>query len=220
MAPRSWAGTLVGYETKNQWRIWDGSQIFVKRDVIFDESKFRYKNGTSSEPVGEDTITDLVNLAGILQPVGEGHRIGSIRHNDQIEQRHPNTPESQDNGDYLSDDNGSDSRNEYSPRPLSPENQDIDNSENQEVDDTPDPVNHLLQKNQEAPKAEQPTEAIKVEAGNSKILFQGNPPFTIGLVVKPLLYQFSQLTATARLNLPTITPFQQPHLQPLRFQFS
>lgn len=78
MAPRSWAGTLVGYEAKNQWRIWDGTRVFVRRDVIFNEFKFRYKDGTSSAPVGESTTTNLVILAGMLQPVGEGHRIGSI----------------------------------------------------------------------------------------------------------------------------------------------
>ena len=79
MAPYSWAGTLVGYEAKNQWKIWDGTtRIFVRRDVIFNESRFRYKNKPSSEPVGEDTSTDLVTLAGMLQPVGEDHRVGSI----------------------------------------------------------------------------------------------------------------------------------------------
>ena len=137
MAPRSWAGTLVGYEAKNQWRIWDGTRIFVRRDVIFNESKFRFKNETSSELVGENTTTELVNLASILQPVGEGHRIGSIRDNNQIEQRHPNPPippnnykspeppdnhnlpEPQDDESQLSD---LSSQNEHPLRPLSPEN--------------------------------------------------------------------------------------------------
>ena len=40
MAPCSWAGILMGYEVKNQWKIWDGTQNFVRRDVIFNESKF------------------------------------------------------------------------------------------------------------------------------------------------------------------------------------
>ena len=30
MAPQSWIGTLVGYEGKNQWRIYDGNKVFVR----------------------------------------------------------------------------------------------------------------------------------------------------------------------------------------------
>ncbi len=81
MTARSWADTLVGHKAKNQWKIWDGTRVFVRRDIIFNESKFRYKDGTSSEPVGESTTTDLVTLAGMLQPIEEGHHVGSIRHN-------------------------------------------------------------------------------------------------------------------------------------------
>lgn len=74
-------------------RIWDGTQIFVRRDIIFNESKFRYKDKLSSEPVGSNTSTHLVTLVGMLQPVGEGHRVGSIRQNNQIEPSHLNAPE-------------------------------------------------------------------------------------------------------------------------------
>ena len=124
--------------------------------MIFNESKFQYKNGTSSKPVGEDTTTDLVNLVGILQPAGESYCLGSIRHNNQTEQRHPNTPEPksnpnipvlQDNGSYLSEDNGSDSQNEPSPPPFLPKNQDIEKLKNQEVNDTLDSVNQFLYEN-------------------------------------------------------------------------
>ena len=69
MAPRSWAGTLVGYEAKNQWRIFDGKTVFVRRDVIFNESNLTYKTKpTPIQPVGE--LEDLVDLAALLQPVG------------------------------------------------------------------------------------------------------------------------------------------------------
>ena len=63
----------------------------------------------------------------------------------------------QDNESYLSEDNGSDSQNEHSTWSFLPENQDIKNLENQEVNDTLDPVNQLLHENQKAPKAKLPT---------------------------------------------------------------
>ena len=152
MAPRSWAGTLVGYEAKNQWRIWDGTRVFIRRDVIFNESKFRHKNVTCSEPVGENT-TDLVTLAGMLQPVGEGHRIGSIRHNDPVEPRHPNTPEPQHNNSPLPDENSSDSQNEHSIQPTPEQN--TSHPTQHIFEDTPDLVNQLLRENQKVAKAEQ-----------------------------------------------------------------
>ena len=63
----------------------------------------------------------------------------------------------QDNGSYLSEDNGSDSQNLHSPQPFLLENQDIENLENQEVNDTLDLVNQLPHKNQNALKAKLPT---------------------------------------------------------------
>ena len=66
MAYHLGAGTLVGYEGKNQWTIWDGTRIFVRRDVIFNKFRFRYKEKICSEPVGEDSNTDLVTLASML----------------------------------------------------------------------------------------------------------------------------------------------------------
>ena len=44
MAPQSWIGTLVGYEGKNQWRIYNGNKVFVRQDVLFNKSKFHYKD--------------------------------------------------------------------------------------------------------------------------------------------------------------------------------
>lgn len=33
-APREWAGTLLGYEAKNQWRTFDGTKVWIRRDAI------------------------------------------------------------------------------------------------------------------------------------------------------------------------------------------
>ena len=58
--------------------IWERTQVFVRRDVIFNESKFCYKDGKNSEPEGENSTTDLVTLADIFHLVAEGHLVGSI----------------------------------------------------------------------------------------------------------------------------------------------
>ena len=148
MASRSWAGTLVGYEAKNQWRIWDGTRIFVRRDVIFNEFRFRYKEKPSSEPVGEDSSTDLVTLAGMLQPVGDGQRVGSIRQNDQLEPHHLNTPEPANDRSPL--------LNEDTPDPqFKQPTLGTNHPEHHPVDDTLDLVNQLLRENQQIAKAEQ-----------------------------------------------------------------
>jgi hypothetical protein len=36
---RSWIDTLVDYEIKNQWRIYDEKFVFIRRDVMFNEAK-------------------------------------------------------------------------------------------------------------------------------------------------------------------------------------
>lgn len=103
--------------------------------------------------MGENPATDLVTLAGMLQPVGESQRIGSIRHNDPVESRHYNIPEPQDHsGTLLSDD----SQHEHSAQPTSPADQDTNNPIRHAVDDTLDLVNQLLRENQKATETEQP----------------------------------------------------------------
>lgn len=65
MAPRSWAGTLVGYEAKNQWRIFDGKKVFVRRDVIFNESNLTYRSKPDpphAEAVGDSDTVDLTEI--------------------------------------------------------------------------------------------------------------------------------------------------------------
>ena len=70
MAPRSWLGSLVGYEGKNQWRIWNGRTVFIRRDVVFNEAGFRHKQ--TQQPVGEhETNANLAELMNCFQPLGE-----------------------------------------------------------------------------------------------------------------------------------------------------
>jgi hypothetical protein len=44
MIKRTWINTLVNYEVKNQWRIYDDKFVFIQRDVIFNKAKMTYKN--------------------------------------------------------------------------------------------------------------------------------------------------------------------------------
>jgi hypothetical protein len=44
MTKRAWIDTLINYEVKNQWRIYDGKFVFIQRNVIFNEAKMTYKN--------------------------------------------------------------------------------------------------------------------------------------------------------------------------------
>ena len=61
---------LVGYEGKNQWRIYDCFKVIVRKDVVFNESKFQYKDssGPRSEPVGISS-TEYINIAELFPPV-------------------------------------------------------------------------------------------------------------------------------------------------------
>ena len=73
LAARSHAGVLVGYAAKNQWLIWDGKSVKVRRDVVFDENNLHYyKPDVVDLPVGEplakndvfgDLLPDLVGDA-------------------------------------------------------------------------------------------------------------------------------------------------------------
>lgn len=70
MAAQSWAGTLVGYEAKNQWRIFDGKKVFVRRDVIFNKFSLTYKKPPKEKPSAE-AVRDVFDLASLsLEPVG------------------------------------------------------------------------------------------------------------------------------------------------------
>lgn len=43
MAPQSWAGTLVDYKAKNQWRIWDSTRILSKETLFLTSQSFDIK---------------------------------------------------------------------------------------------------------------------------------------------------------------------------------
>lgn len=42
LAPRALKGIFVGYEAKNQYRIWNGRSVIIRRDVTFDETGVDY----------------------------------------------------------------------------------------------------------------------------------------------------------------------------------
>ncbi len=115
------------------------------------------KTGTSSEPVGENTTTNIVTLAGILQPVRESHRVDSIRHNDPVKPRHFNILELENNYGPVLDDDRSDLHHEHSAQSTPPAAS--DHKSRHVVDDTLDLVNQLLRENQETAEAEQPNPA-------------------------------------------------------------
>ena len=112
--------------------------------------------------MGEDTTTDLVTLAGMLQPVGEGYRVGSIRHNDPVEPRHLNIPELQINYSPVLDDDRSDLYHKHSAQSTPPAAS--DHKSRHVVDDTLDLVNQLLRENKEAAQAEEPNPPSFLEA--------------------------------------------------------
>ncbi len=56
MTKRAWTDTLVGYEVKNQWRIYDGKSVFIRRDVMFNEAKMTYKNSVEKSELLLDSL--------------------------------------------------------------------------------------------------------------------------------------------------------------------
>ena len=135
MAPRSWIGTLVGYEGKNQWRIYDGNKVFVRRDVLFNESKFHYKDlkRQRSEPVGV-LSEDYVDIAGLFPPVGDSTEPLLPQH------RRPHTPVEDIDRDGVTD------NSEKLSFPITPLPD--------PVDDAFDIVNNLLRETQERNQTE------------------------------------------------------------------
>lgn len=101
MVPHLWAGTFVGYKAKNQQKIWDDNRIFVRRDVIFNEFRFQYKDKPSRKPVGDNTSADLITLVSMLYSVEKDNCIGSILQINQIEPHYLNTPKPQNDSNLL-----------------------------------------------------------------------------------------------------------------------
>jgi hypothetical protein len=82
MAPRAEIGYLVGYVSKNLYKIWfphkgRNGRVDVVRDAVFDESR-RYSKSTSM-PETENAISTITDGLGIWPQVTIGFRRGSIR---------------------------------------------------------------------------------------------------------------------------------------------
>jgi hypothetical protein len=56
MTKRAWIDTLVDYEIKNQWRIYDEKSVFIRRDVIFNEAKMTYKSSVEKSELLLDSF--------------------------------------------------------------------------------------------------------------------------------------------------------------------
>jgi transposase InsO family protein len=58
MDPRGWKGIFMGYGNgKNQYRVWDGRTVLIRRDVIFEETI-----GPSTQPIDQEEYTSLLTL--------------------------------------------------------------------------------------------------------------------------------------------------------------
>ena len=56
MDPRGWKGTFMGYGNgKNQYRVWNGSTVLIRRDVVFEETM----NGNDNTPTEEENRTNI-----------------------------------------------------------------------------------------------------------------------------------------------------------------
>jgi hypothetical protein len=72
MISRSWIETLIDYENKNQWRIYNEIRVMIRKDVIFNEVKLIYKKlktSDSSKSVRNDDSMKNVDLTDSLQSV-------------------------------------------------------------------------------------------------------------------------------------------------------
>ena len=61
---------LIRYEGKNQWKIYDCFKDFVSRDVIFNESKFQFKDLFKSrlKSIGI-LLANYINIAKLFLPI-------------------------------------------------------------------------------------------------------------------------------------------------------
>ncbi len=69
MISRSWVETLIDYESKNQWWIYNEIRVMIRRDVVFNEVKLIFKKSTDSvetESVKNDSMKN-VDLTDLLQ---------------------------------------------------------------------------------------------------------------------------------------------------------
>ncbi len=71
MISRSWVETLIDYENKNQWRIYNETRVMIKRDVVFNEVKLIFKKSQTADSVEAQSMKDdsmkNVDLTDLLQ---------------------------------------------------------------------------------------------------------------------------------------------------------
>jgi hypothetical protein len=71
MTSRSWVETLIDYESKNQWRIYNETRVMIKQDVVFNEVKLIFKKSQSADSVEAESVRDdsmkNVDLIDLLQ---------------------------------------------------------------------------------------------------------------------------------------------------------
>ncbi len=71
MISRSWVETLIDYENKNQWRIYNETRVMIRRNVVFNEVKLIFKKSAVSveaESVKNDSMKN-VDLTDLFQSV-------------------------------------------------------------------------------------------------------------------------------------------------------
>ncbi len=88
MISRSWIDTLVDYEIKNQWRIYDGKFVFIRRNVMFNEAKMTYKNSVEkSELLLDSFYLDYENDDSFQSVRDDDEDDQSVRVNQSVEER-------------------------------------------------------------------------------------------------------------------------------------
>ncbi len=56
MTQRTWIDTLINYEIKNQWRIYNEKFVFIRRNVMFNEVKMMYKSSVEKSELLLDSF--------------------------------------------------------------------------------------------------------------------------------------------------------------------
>lgn len=147
MVNQAWFGTLVGYEAKNQWRIFNETHVFIRRDVIFNESKLIYSTSisfsSSSSSYADNNLTDLFPSVRDMQSVGD-HAV----ENDAMAESAALTNSNQKRVHILIND-----------RPGS--EQQVGELANQNASASNDSINRLLQEENAAGLKENPADSIE-----------------------------------------------------------
>lgn len=125
--------------------------------------------------MGENTITNLVTFASILQQVEKDHRISFIQYNKPVKLCYPNIPKLYIIDSSVLNDNRCDLQHEYLAQLIIPVAQ--NHKLCSIIDDTFNLVNQLLQKNQEVARAKKSNLALltRSDSDNSNLLVINEP---------------------------------------------